>query len=245
MRRSELVGEDETLDVLCNGKLLLVQKKEGYRFSIDAFLISNFVQLKKGERVLDIGTGCGIIPIYLSKRGFTNRFLGVEIQKDLFHLCEKNRNLNLCENVQFLFGDIRELKNELRKEPFDVVITNPPYTKENSGRRSPKESRLIARYESTLKLEELLEVSSSLLKFGGRLYIVYPARWTSELIWFAKASRLEPKRLRFVHSNKDKEAVLVLAEFRLGSKPNLRVEKPLYIYDQSGYTEEVRGYYEL
>lgn len=245
MNRSAIVGEDETLDVLCNEKLLIIQKKTGYRFSIDAILISNFVQLRKNDRVLDIGSGCGIIPIYLSKKGFNNPFLGVEIQEELFFLCERNKNLNSCENIQFIHGDIRVLKDELKEKPFEVIISNPPYTKEASGRRSPKKSRLVARYESTLKLSEIIELGRSLLAFLGRLYLIYPTQRICELIYYAKTSNLEPKRLRFVHSRKNEKATLVLVELRKGAKSGLIVENPLYIYDNSGYTEEVRSYYEL
>ncbi|MCS7280393.1 MAG: methyltransferase [Desulfobacterota bacterium] len=239
------IGDDETLDVLFNEKLFFIQKKEGYRFSIDSILLCNFVELKEGDRVLEIGSGCGIIPIYLTFRGFKNRFLGVEIQEELYRLSEKNKIINRCENVQFIHGDIRVLKEELKKEPFDVIISNPPYTREESGRKSPKKSLHLARYETSLRLEEIMDVGRLLLKFLGRLYLIYPAYRTSELIYFGKKHMLEPKRLRFVHSRAEEEANLVLADLRKGAKTGVRVERPLYVYSGSEYTEEVKTYYEL
>ena len=98
---------DETLDVFCNGTVQVIQKKEGYRLSIDPFLLANFIDLKKDETLLDIGAGCGIIPVYLSKRGFTNRFVGIEVQEELYELSLRNRALNMCANVEFLRGDVQ------------------------------------------------------------------------------------------------------------------------------------------
>jgi tRNA1Val (adenine37-N6)-methyltransferase len=126
----------ETLDILCEEKLKFFQKKDGYRFSIDAFLIANFVTLKKGERLLDIGTGCGIIPIYLAKRGYTNDMLGVEIQDDLFHLAMKNKVLNnMSDHIQFLKGDIRSHVLKSKKEPFNVIVSNKEKFRKNEPRR--------------------------------------------------------------------------------------------------------------
>ncbi|MCX7857308.1 MAG: methyltransferase [Deltaproteobacteria bacterium] len=243
MHEDITIKDGETLDILCGEKVALIQKKDGYRFSIDSILISNFVRLKNGERVLDIGSGCGVIPIYLSKKGFKNRFMGVEIQKELFSLCNRNKLLNRCDNIEFVHGDIRIIKDKLKADPFDVIISNPPYTKESSGRKSPKSSKLVARCERTLKLEEIMEVSKSLLKFLGRLYLIYPAHRLTEVIYNGKVFGLEPKRLRFVHSRMNERATLVLLEFIKGAKSNVIVEKPLYVYNDSNYTEEVKGYY--
>jgi len=245
MDRDVQIKDDETLDILCNEKLLLIQKKDGYRFSIDSILISNFVRLKKDEKVLEIGSGCGVIPIYLSKKGYRNPFVGVEIQGELFSLSERNRDLNGCDNIHFIHGDIRIMKEFLKREPFDVVISNPPYTKEKAGRKSPKRSKLLARHESTLSASEIMEISSALLKFLGRLYLVYPAHRLSEIILSGETCGLEPKRIRFVHSRMNEMANLALIELRKGAKAGLIVEKPLYVYEDSGYTEEVRSYYEL
>lgn len=244
MDRTEL-GIDETLDVLFDEKIKFIQKKDGYRFSIDSILLSNFARIKEGERVLDIGSGCGVIPIYLEKRGIRAKFLGVEIQRELFELSERNRILNLCKNVEFVLGDIRMLVESLKREPFDVVISNPPYRKEGSGRRSPKESKDLARSERELKLDELLHVSRSLLKEGGRLYLIFPAVRIPDLVYNARSSGLEPKRMRFVHSRVEEEATLVLVEMRKGGRVGCKVERPLIIYEENEYSEEVKSYYRI
>jgi len=238
-----LVEEDETLDVLCNENLKIIQKKDGYRFSLDAILLSCFVTLKRNETLLDIGTGCGIIPIFISKRGFRNPMLGIEIQEDLFHTAEKNKELNQCDNVDFIHGDIKVLAGTLKKSFFHVIVSNPPYTKADTGRKSPGQSRLIARYESQLDLETLLSISSALLERKGRLYVIYPSRRLGELVYTARKYRLEPKRLRFVYPREGEAANLFLVEMIKEGGTEVAIEKPLYIYDNDRYTEEIGSYY--
>ncbi len=235
----------ETVELLCEEKLKLIQNKNGYRFSIDAFLLANFVTLKRGERLLDIGTGCGIIPIYIAKRGHTNFMLGIEIQNDLFHLALKNKKINNIDQIDFLKGDIKKHAKTLKKTPFHVVVSNPPYTKKGSGRASPGESRYIARYESELDLSGLLSTAASLLNNKGRFYIIYPTRRLGELVNTAGLNKLELKRLRIVYPRRDEEANLLLAEFIKDGGTGVKIEKPLYIYENGHITEEVKKYYTL
>ena len=236
----------DTLELLCEEKLKIIQNKNGYRFSIDAFLLANFITLKRGERLLDIGTGCGIIPIYIAKRGYTNFMLGVEIQDDLFHLALKNKKMNnVDDQIDFLKGDIKKHAKTLKKTPFHVVVSNPPYTKKGSGRASPGDSRYIARYESELDLSGLLSAASSLLNNKGRFYIIYPARRLGELVNTAGLNKLELKRLRIVYPRRDEEANLLLAEFIKDGGTGVKIEKPLYIYENGHITEEVKKYYTL
>jgi len=242
---TEAVGWDETLDFLCEDKLQLIQKKDGYRFSIDAILLANFITLKKHERILDIGSGCGVIPVYLSKKGYSNTMLGVEIQKDLFDVSLRNKTGNTCDNIDFLHGDIASWAHQLKKTPFHVVVSNPPYTKSRTGRKSPGQSRLLARHETTLDLPLLISVSSSLLFKKGRLYVIYPSRRLGELICEAKSGKLELKRLRLVYPKKNGGANLFLAEFIKEGGTGTRIEQPLYIFENSRYTDEVRSYYSL
>jgi tRNA1(Val) A37 N6-methylase TrmN6 len=232
---------DETLDVFCNGKVRLIQKKKGYRLSIDPFLLANFVDLKKGETLLDIGAGCGIIPVYLSGKGFASRLVGIEVQEELYELSLRNKALNVCANVEFLKGDVRTAG--IRPGSFDVIVSNPPYVKAGTGRTSPGLSRLIARHESALDLPALLAAAASLLSTHGRLCLVYPARRLAELIGAAQSAGLEPKRLRPVYSRQGEAAVLSLAECMKGAGTGVSVERPLYIYENDDYTEEVKRYY--
>ena len=237
------VGRDETLDVLCEDKLQIIQKKHGYRFSIDPILLANFITLKKYERLLDIGSGCGIIPVYLSRKGYKNEMLGIEIQKDLHNVSLKNRSINHCENIDFIYGDITAMAQLLKKSPFHVVVSNPPYTKEKTGRKSPHHSRFVARYETFLNLQVLIAVSSALLFKKGRFYIIYPSRRLGELVDVARSNKLELKRLRPIYPRQDEAANLFLAEFIKEGGIEVKIEQPLYIYDNSSYTDEIKGYY--
>ena len=233
---------DETLTPLCHGRLIFIQKKGAYRFSIDPILLSNFVVLKKQERMLDIGTGCGIIPVYMSKRYPGNSITGVEIQKDLFELAKKNVLLNKCENLHILHGDIKNVMTKIDR-PFHVVVANPPYVKKQGGRKSPQRSRQMARYEYSLDLDSLFTVSARLLYTKGRLYLIYPVKRLAELASVASAHRIEPRRLRLVHPRAGEPANLFLIECMKGGGTELKVEPPLYIYEDREYSNEVASYY--
>ncbi|OPY01786.1 MAG: tRNA1(Val) (adenine(37)-N6)-methyltransferase [Syntrophorhabdus sp. PtaB.Bin047] len=242
----DIVGKDETLDILCNEGLRIIQKRKGYRFSIDAVLLAAFVVLKKHERLLDIGSGCGIIPIYIAKKGYGNEMIGVELQTDLYETAQKNSVINHCEDhVRFINADIKTLLRNMKQTPFHVVVSNPPYTKRRSGRACPERSRLLARYEETLDLETLAEAASSLLTKKGRFYVIYPARRVGELIHAATSRRLVLKRLRAVHPRRDVGANLVLAEFMKEGGVGAAIERPLYVYDGDAISTEVREYYSL
>jgi tRNA1Val (adenine37-N6)-methyltransferase len=242
----DIVGKDETLEILCDEKLRIIQKSKGYRFSIDAILLAAFVILKRHERLLDIGSGCGIIPIYIAKKGYTNEMIGVELQTDLFETAQKNSLMNHCEDrVHFINADITTLRRDMKRTPFHVVVSNPPYTKRKSGRACPERSRFLARNEETLDLEALVDTVSSLLMKKGRFYVIYPARRVGELIHAAAARKLALKRLRAVHPRRNEGANLVLAEFMKDGGVGAAIERPLYVYDREGISAEVREYYSL
>ena len=237
----EFIGPDETLDVLCDEKVRLIQKKKGYRLSMDPLLLANFVTLKRHETLLDIGTGCGIIPVYLSRKGIENRIVGIEIQEELYGLSLRNKELNGCANVTFVKGDVRTVGKDLGT--FHAILSNPPYIKERTGRKSPGQSRLLARHESALDLPSLLAAASSLLATHGRFSLVYPAGRLAELLYTAKSLGLEPKRLRPVYSRQGEPAVLSLVECIKNGGANLLVEPALYIFAENDYTQEVKTYY--
>lgn len=240
----EFVGKDETLDILCDERLKIIQKKRGYRFSVDAILLASFVRLRKHERLLDIGSGCGIIPIYIARKGCTNDMTGVELQKDLFDASQKNRVINQCEHhVRFINADIMTVIEDMKKDPFQVVVSNPPYTKRRSGRTCPDESRFLARCEETLDIGMLAAAASSLLPNKGRFYTIYPARRLGELVSAAQSKRLALKRLRVVYPRQNEEANLILAEFLKDGGIGVTIERPLYVYNGDTQSDEVKKYY--
>lgn len=222
---------DETLDSFFNGQLRVIQKKEGYRFSIDAILLSEFVTLRPRERVIDLGTGCGILPLLLSRKAETATFVGVEIQGPLVECALKNVMLNrLQDRISILHQDFRTLRSAFGPGSFNVVISNPPYRKARSGRINPSPPKAIARHEIEATLDDLTAMASYLLPHKGRCYLIYPASRLIDLLISLRQERLEPKRLQTVHPYRDGRAVFVLVETVKSSGTELILMPPRILH---------------
>jgi tRNA1Val (adenine37-N6)-methyltransferase len=226
-----LPSPDETLDTFFNGKLQIIQKKKGYRFSMDAVLLSQFIKIRKNERVMDLGTGCGILPLLLSHTTKTHSFVGVEIQKGLAECAEKNVVLNHLEDrISILMHDFRELKEIFPAGSFDVILSNPPYRKYRTGRINPSIEKAIARHEIKGTLEDLISIASYLLPPKGRCYTIFPALRTVDLLMALRDGKLEPKRLQFVHPRIGEEAKFILTESIKTSGVELKLMEPLILH---------------
>jgi tRNA1Val (adenine37-N6)-methyltransferase len=226
-----LPSPDETLDMFFNGKLQIIQKKKGYRFSMDAVLLSQFIKIRKNERVMDLGTGCGILPLLLSHTTKTHSFVGVEIQKGLAECAEKNVVLNHLEDrISILMQDFRELKEIFPPGSFDVILSNPPYRKYRTGRINPSIEKAIARHEIKGTLEDLISIASYLLPPKGRCYTIFPALRTVDLLMALRDGKLEPKRLQFVHPRIGEEAKFILTESIKTSGVELKLMEPLILH---------------
>jgi tRNA1Val (adenine37-N6)-methyltransferase len=227
-------SSDKTLDTLCGGSLQILQKKKGYRFSMDAILLSQYCQIKKNEKVIDLGTGCGVLPLLLSQTTKGHFFVGVEIQKGLSALARKNVLLNrLDDRVFILQKDLRELKEVFPSGSFDVALSNPPYRKYLTGRVNPVTEKAIARHEIQGTLEDLISIVSYLLRPKGRCYFIFPALRTVDLLIVLRKNRLEPKRIQFVHPRSGEEAKFILAESVKDSGVELKVLVPLILHGSS------------
>ncbi len=225
-----LLSPDETLDTFLNGKLQVLQKKKGYRFSADSILLSQFVRIRKNERVIDLGTGCGILLLFLSQTAKAHSFVGVEIQKGLAECAQKNVVLNhLDGRISILRQDYRELRKTFPPGSFDVVLSNPPYRKYRSGRINPSFEKAVARHEIKGTLQDLISTVSYLLHPKGRCYLIFPAVRTVDLIVSLRSEKLEPKRLQFVHPRPEGEAKFVLTESIRTSGVELRIMNPLIL----------------
>jgi tRNA1Val (adenine37-N6)-methyltransferase len=226
-----LPSPDETLDTFFNGKLQITQKKKGYRFSMDAVLLTQFIKIRKNERVMDLGTGCGILPLLLSHTTKAHSFVGVEIQKGLAECAEKNVVLNHLEDrVSILMQDFRKLKETFPPGSFDVVLSNPPYRKYRTGRINPSIEKAIARHEIKGTLEDLISIASYLLPHKGRCYMIFPALRTVDLLMALRDGQLEPKRLQFVHPRIGEEAKFILTESIKTSGVELKLMGPLILH---------------
>ncbi len=239
-----MVKPDETLDDLRLGGLKIIQKKDGYRFSLDPVLLCDFAEVKAGEAVCDLGTGSGVIPLLLASRSVAARIVGVEIQPQMADRARRSVHLNdLQDRVEILEKDLRTLRGDIPSQSFDVVLTNPPYRQPGTGREAPTAERAAARHERAGGLSDFLATASYLLKHGGRFYIVYLADRLAELFDAMRQVRLEPKRLRCVHSRPGDPARMVLVEGRKGGRSGMAVDAPLYVYDGEEYSVEVLGVY--
>lgn len=242
--KDRLLRRDETLDDLRLGGLKIIQKRDGYRFSLDSILLCAFARIKDGETVADLGTGSGVIPLVLASRTGAGRIVGMEIQPELVDRARRSVQLNaLEERVEILEGDLRMLPKSLVPQSFEVVLANPPYRRQESGRRAPVAERAAARHELAGGLADFLRAAALLLKNGGRFYVVYLAERLAELLAAMRRERLEPKRLRCVHSRAAEEARMVLVEGRKGGRSGLTVAPPLFVYEGARYSDEVLAVY--
>lgn len=235
--------EEETLDIILDGGIRVFQKKKGYRFSIDSILLADFVSLKRRTRFIDIGCGSGIILFILAKRFSNTKGVGLEIQENLETLARKNCRMNHLEDrVEIVSGDARNIKNIFTARSFDAVIFNPPYRKLNSGRINPLPERAIARHEINGSLKDFLKAAQHLLKPAGTVFAIYPAKRLVELVYLFRNSGIEPKKMRLVFSDMASDAEFALVEGKNGSREELKLEPPLFIYDQDrNYTGEMTG----
>ncbi|MCS7163607.1 MAG: tRNA1(Val) (adenine(37)-N6)-methyltransferase [Thermodesulfovibrio sp.] len=232
---------DYTIDSI--GSIKIFQPKEGYRFSIDALILAHFFNLKRVQKVLDIGAGTGIIGTILAKRYPEANITMIEIQPKLAACAKETVRINSLEkNIRVLCMDAR-IFNE---SDFDAVVTNPPFRRPGSGKMSPFDNRAIARHEINLTVNDIAQISQRVLKHKGRLYMIHLPERLIEIVRVMSKNNLEIKRLRFVHSKLNTEAKIVLIEAVKGGKVSLKVEFPLIIYDDKGrYTEEIEKIYKI
>ncbi len=230
-----------TIDTFFNGKVEVCQTREGYRFSIDAVLLAAAVHPKPGEVVMDMGTGCGVVPILLAYRNPQVRFLGIELQETLAKLAARNVAANqMQDRVEIRHQDLRSLSPKEIEDPVDWIVSNPPYRPANSGRMNPNQERAVARHEIQLRLNELMSVCPRFLKTGGRFAIIYPADRMVDLLSEMRSVGIEPKWLQGVHSRQNEPAKLVLVKGMMRGRPGIKMAPPLVIYEQDDqYTSVV------
>jgi tRNA1(Val) A37 N6-methylase TrmN6 len=230
-----------TEDAFFNGRLRIRQFRDGYRFSIDAVLLADFVRPLVGKKVLELGTGCGVVSLLLAHHCPDAAFVGVEIQAALAGLATENAAINgFSGRVEIRREDLRTIRSTAGESLFDLVVVNPPYHRARSGRTNPDRQRALARHELLATLDDVVASAGRMLEKGGRFAMIYPAERLVDLIAAMRAKDIEPKHLRMVHSRLSEKARLVLAEGRKGGRPGLVTAPPLAVYDtDDAYTAEV------
>jgi tRNA1Val (adenine37-N6)-methyltransferase len=236
---------DETVDDLIIKNLQLIQKKKGFRFTLDSVLLAHFATVKENDRVADLGTGTGIVPLILSTRVEKIQIVGIELQEEIAEMAERSVELNkLGEIIKIVPGDLKGIHKVLGAGQFNLVTTNPPYWLPQEGKFSPAESRAISRHELACSLEDVVVSASKLLNYQGRLALIYPTERLLSLLELLRRYNLEPRKLRFIHSFRERPARLLLVEARKGAPANLQVLPPLIIYEKPGqYGQEILAWY--
>ncbi len=242
-RPDYLPAPDETLEPFGQGRFWLLQKRRGYRFSLDAVLLAGLSVLRPGEQAVDLGAGCGIISLLLAQRYPDCTFVGVEYQESLAKLAAQNVVLNdFSHQIRIIRGDMRSLSAYFSPASVPVVVSNPPYRPVTAGRLNPNAERALARHEISGTLLTVAQTANYLLIPGGRLFLIYPAWRLVTLLSLLRREKLEPKTLRLIHSRPSENAVLVWLEARRGSGEELHVLPPLVIYGPDGrYTPAMAG----
>jgi len=234
--------EGEKIEGMLRDKIWIIQKPDGYRFSVDPVLLAHFVDAKSDEPLIDLGTGAAVIPMILRKRLNMTDLTGVELQHELADRAVRSVKYNgMDENIRIVEGDVRKTRTMFEPESFQAVVSNPPFFPFKSGRTNPNMEKAIARHEVTLTLEELVDAMAYLLKSRGKAYIIYPVSRLTELNLAFRSKNLEPKKIRFVHTTENAPAKLLMMQAVKGGKPDLEVDKPLYVFNMEGiYSGEMQ-----
>lgn len=240
-----LLKEKERLDTLQRNGYVIIQNPEKFCFGMDAVLLSGFAKAGTGSRVLDLGTGTGIIPILMEAKTKALHLTGLEIQEESADMARRSVQLNgLTGKIDIVTGDIKEAGRLFPAASFDVITCNPPYMIGQHGLTNPDAPKAIARHELLCTLEDVLQAASVLLKPGGHFYMVHRPFRLAEILNGCVQYKLEPKRMQLVYPYVDKEPNMVLLEAVRGGKPRMTVEKPLIVYQAPGvYTPEIYDIY--
>ena len=225
----------------------IIQNPARFCFGMDAVLLSGFAKAKAGEKVLDLGTGTGIIPILMEAKTDAADFTALEIQEESADMARRSVAYNHLEDkIKVITGDIRDASNIFGASSFHVITTNPPYMIGTHGENSPSTAKAIARHEVLCTLDDILRESAKMLMPGGRFYMVHrPFRMTEIICTLAKY-KLETKRICMVHPFVSKEPNMLLIEAVKNGKPFVKFEPPIIVYETPGkYTEQLLEIYGL
>lgn len=239
------IGKDESIDDLQLNGLQLIQKEQGFRFGVDAVLLSHFANVKKKHRVIDLCTGTGIVSFLVYGKYKPQEVIGLEIQDDMVEMANRSSKLNdTSDIVKFVQGDLKDkaLLDSLGR--FDVVTVNPPYKLNNAGILNPNDKLAIARHEIMCNLEDVIVSARRLLKDNGRMFIVHRPERLADIFVLMRKHKIEPKRVRMVQPNTKKAPNIVLVEGQRDGGAFLKWEETLYVYDDNGnYSEEIDRIY--
>ena len=237
--------EDESIDDLQLNGLKIIQKKDSFRFGIDAVLLSHFANVKKSQSAVDLCTGTGIVPILLYGKYTPTKIVGIEIQEEMSEMADRSVKLNLIEDkVKIITRDLKDIGYLKSLGRFDVLTVNPPYKLNNAGILNPSDKVAIARHEIMCNLEDVIIAARTLLKDNGRMFLVHRPERLADIFTIMRKYKIEPKRVQMVHPNTKKPPNIVLVEGIRDGGSFLKWEKPLFVYnDEGGFTEDINNIY--
>jgi len=241
----EFLRNDETLDDLQLKGIHVIQKKDAFRFGVDAVLLANFAKVKKNAKVVDLCTGTGIIPFILAGKTNASDLIGIEIQEEFVDMANRSALYNELEHkIRFISGDLKDIELIKSIPKVDIVTVNPPYKLHNSGLVSLNDKNAIARHEICCTLEDVVIASRILLRDSGKMYMVHRPDRLADILCTMRKHRIEPKRIRMVHPSANKAPNIVLIEGQRDGGSFLKWEPPLYVHtEDGGYTQEINNMY--
>lgn len=233
------------MDTLFSGRLTIRQPEKGYRFSMDSILLAGLTRWRKQDRVVDLGCGCGVIPLVLAYRRAVSHITGIEIQPSLAELARRNMEIGgFVDSIHIIQGDLRTVARDAVPGPITVVISNPPYRELHSGRLNPDSEKAVARHQILATLADVIGAADRLLPQRGRLALIYPARRLSSLFMEVEQGGFAPKELTLIHTYLNSPAKLAHLESVKGGGEELTVHKPFAIYREDGsYSDEMAALY--
>ncbi len=236
-KTSSQKGKDETQDTFYHGRILVCQKKRGYRFAVDAPMLADFIQTKNTDRCLELGTGCGVISLLLSIKPFLH-ITALEIQKSLAELARRNVQLNHLEKrIRIIHADFLDFRSPNK---FDVVFSNPPYIKAKAGHLSATSEKSIAKHELKCDILGTMQKTAALLKKKGRAYFIFTAKRRSEFARAVEDAGLNLQAMRLVYPRKGSQPNFLLSEC-VFPPSETRLISPLVLFDKTGeYTPEAK-----
>lgn len=245
MKEDKLILPGERIDDLQRNGYRIIQDPGRFCFGMDAVLLAGFARDARGERLLDIGTGTGILPLLMEARTEISHFWGLEIQEESADMAGRSVKLNaLEEKIEIIAGNIKEADRLFETASFDVITCNPPYMIGQHGLENANRAKTIARHEIYCTFRDIAEKTAKLLKPGGHFYLVHRPFRLAEILVTLCDCRLEPKRMQLVYPYIDKEPNMVLIEAIRGAKSRMTVERPLIVYQSPGvYTPEIYDIY--
>lgn len=236
----------EEIHYLIPEKLKIIQNDDYFKFGTDSVLLANYIDVKRTDKIIDLGSGSGVIPLLLAYKKSPQKVYGIELQKPLVEMAKRSVKLNgLEDKISIIAGDIKNVMNYFEDNQFDIVITNPPYRKIDTGKITQNKFKAIARHEIKIDIKAIIQKTARLLRAKGKFYLVHLNKRLPEIIYLLKNNNLKPKEMRLIQSRENKEPDRFILKAVMDGNPGFTVRKNIIEFEGNTdqYTKEVRNIY--